>query len=408
MTDIGSEAIAVADRMNRIQPSPSTAASARAKELRNAGRDILDLTVGEPDVDTPDHVKQAAIRAIQDGETKYTPVNGIPALRQAIAARYLSRDGVNYTDAEITVGGGAKQVIFMALTATVNDGAEVIVPAPYWVSYPDMVRVNGGTPVIVSCTEDDDFKLTPDTLQSAITERTRWVILNSPGNPTGSAYTADELAALSEVLLRHPGVLILIDEIYDELWYEKEPLPSLVTLEPRLRPRVLTVNGVSKTYAMTGWRLGYGVGPQWLITAINTLQSHSSSCPSSISQAAAVGALTGPQDFVRGMIATYRNRRDLVVKLLNEAPRLRCGTVPQGAFYLWINCYDAIGAITPDGDVLQTDEQVVLYLLNHAGVAAIHGGAYGSSPYFRISFAASEHTLEQACERITRAFGELS
>jgi len=407
MTDLASATVAVADRVSRIQPSPSTAASARAKELRNAGRDILDLTVGEPDVDTPDHVKQAAIQAIQDGQTKYTPVNGTPALRRAVAARYLTRDEVTYTDAEITVGGGAKQVIFMALTATVDDGAEVIVPAPYWVSYPDMVRVNGGTPVVVPCAEDDDFKLTPAALAAAITDRTRWVILNAPGNPTGSAYTADELRALADVLVRHPQVLVLVDEIYDEIWYHPEPISNLLTVEPGLRPRVLTVNGVSKTYAMTGWRLGYGVGPAWLITAINTLQSHSSSCPSSISQAAAVAALTGPSEFVHRMVETYRRRRDLVVTLLSDAPRLRCGTVPQGAFYLWINCQDAIGATTPDGQVLQTDAQVVLYLLEHAGVASIHGGAYGSSPYFRISFAASEETLEQACRRIWKAFAEL-
>ncbi len=407
MTETGS-GIAVADRVNRIQPSPSTAASARATELRDAGRDILDLTVGEPDVDTPDHVKQAAIQAILEGQTKYTAVNGIPALRRAIAARYLDRDKITYTDAEITVGGGAKQVIFMALTATVDDGAQVIVPAPHWVSYPDMVRVNGGTPVIVECGEDDEFKLTPQTLEAAITDRTRWVILNSPGNPTGSAYTAHELQALASVLIRHPQVLILVDEIYDELWYESRSLPSLVVLEPRLRPRVLTVNGVSKTYAMTGWRLGYGVGPQWLITAINTLQSHSSSCPSSIGQAAAVAALTGPQEFVGRMVETYRGRRDLVVKLLAETPRLRCSVVPQGAFYLWVDCRGAIGAVTPDGDVLENDEQVVLYLLDRAGVAAIHGAAYGASPYFRISFAASEETLEQACQRISEALRELS
>lgn len=401
----------VADRVNRIQPSPSVAAAARAKQLRATGRDILDLTVGEPDMDTPDAIKQAAIAAIAAGETRYTPVNGTPALRRAIADRYARRNGGtdnrSYGDDEITVGGGAKQVIYLALTATVDLGTEVIVPAPYWVSYPDMVRANDGTPVVVDCPADDDFKLTASALEAAITDRTRWVILNAPSNPTGAAYRADELRALADVLRRHPRVLVLIDEIYDEIWYDAEPLTSLLTVEPALRPRTLTVNGVSKTYAMTGWRLGYGVGPSWLITAINTLQSHSSSCPSSISQAAAVAALTGDRSDVVGMVETYRERRDLVVKLINDIPRLRC-TVPHGAFYLWVDCRDAIGAVTPAGRVLRTDADVVLYLLEDAGVAAIHGGAYGASPYFRISFATSTEVLERACDRIATAVAALT
>ena len=281
----------VAARVRRIKPSPSTAAAALARNLRAQGRDILDLTVGEPDADTPEHIKQAAIAAIAAGETKYTPVNGTPALRAAIIDKFLARTGVRYEDHEIAVGGGAKQVIFMALTATVDDGAEVIIPAPYWVSYPDMVLANDGAPVIVTCAEDNDFKLTSDALRAAITDRTRWVILNAPGNPTGAAYDAAELRALADVLLQHPRVLVLTDEIYDEVWFGTEPVSHLVSVEPALRDRVLMVNGVSKSYAMTGWRLGYAAGPSWLITAINTLQSQSSSCPSSISQAAAVAAL---------------------------------------------------------------------------------------------------------------------
>ncbi len=397
----------VADRVTRIQPSPSTTAAARAKELRAAGRDILDLTVGEPDLDTPDAVKQAAIAAILAGDTKYTPVNGTPALRRAVADRYLRRDGLDYGDKEIAVGGGAKQVIFLALTATVNAGTEVIVPAPYWVSYPDMVRANDGTPVVVDCGEGDGFKLTPAALSPAITERTRWVILNAPANPTGAAYTADELRALALVLRRHPDVLVLVDEIYDEIWYDATPPATLLTVAPDLRDRVLTVNGVSKSYAMTGWRLGYGVGPAWLITAINTLQSHSSSCPSSISQAAAVAALTGDQSVIGEMVDIYRERRDLVVKLLNDVPGLRC-TPPQGAFYLWVNCAGAIGAVTPGGQTLRTDADVVLYLLEHAGVAAIQGAAYGASPYFRISFATSTDVLERAGDRIADALTALT
>jgi aspartate aminotransferase len=397
----------VAERVRRIKPSPSTTAANLARELRAQGRDILDLTVGEPDADTPEHIKQAAIAAITAGETKYTPVNGTPALRAAIIDKFLARTGVRYRDHEVTVGGGAKQVIFMALTATVDDGAEVIVPAPYWVSYPDMVLANDGAPVVVECVEDNDFKLTPDALRAAITDRTRWVILNAPGNPTGAAYDAAELRALADVLLQHPRLLVLTDEIYDEVWFGAEPVPHLVSVEPALRDRVLMVNGVSKTYAMTGWRLGYAAGPSWLITAINTLQSQSSSCPSSISQAAAVAALTGDQQFVADSVEIYRDRKDLAVKLLSEVPGLTVRD-PHGAFYLFINCGEFIGARTPKGDIIRDDRDFTMYLIEEGGVATIHGGAYGASPYFRISFATSSDILEQACERISRACAALS
>jgi aspartate aminotransferase len=283
----------------------------------------------------------------------------------------------------------------------------VIVPAPYWVSYPDMVLANDGNPVVVNCAENNAFKLTPDDLHNAITDRTRWVILNAPGNPTGAAYDSDELRALADVLLRHPQVMVMTDEIYDEVWFGSEPVPHLVTVEPALRERVLMVNGVSKTYAMTGWRLGYAAGPAWLITAINTLQSQSSSCPSSVSQAAAVAALTGDQHFVSTSVETYRDRRDLIVKLLADVPGLTVRR-PEGAFYLFINCGGLIGRTAPTGEVVRDDRDFVMYLLEEAGVASIHGGAYGASPYFRISFATSKDVLERACERIARACAALT
>jgi aspartate aminotransferase len=396
-----------AERVRRINPSPSTAAAQRVRELKSQGLTILDLTVGEPDFDTPDHVKAAAIRAIEAGETKYTPVNGTPALRAAIAGKLRERHGLEFTDARITVGGGAKQVIFLALMATLDEGDEVIVPAPYWVSYPDMVRANDGTPVVVDCPEADGFKLTPERLAAAITERTRWIVLNTPGNPTGSAYTTGELHALAQVLLQHPHVRVLTDEIYDEIWYGDEDTPSLAAVEPRLSERVFLTNGVSKTYAMTGWRIGYGVGPTDLVTAINTLQSQTSSCPSSVSQAAAAAALTGPQDFVRDTVRVYRARRDATVKLINDVPRLSC-TVPHGGFYLLVNCQYAIGQLTPDGSRIENDEDFARYLLDSRQVAVIHGAAYGAPGYFRISFATSTDVLTEACERIATACAALT
>ncbi|MDQ1049202.1 aspartate transaminase [Streptomyces sp. V4I2] len=395
------------ERVRRINPSPSTAAAQRVRELKSQGLTILDLTVGEPDFDTPDHVKAAAIRAIEAGETKYTPVNGTPRLRSAIAGKLRGRHGLECTDAQITVGGGAKQVIFLALMATLDEGDEVIVPAPYWVSYPDMVRANDGTPVVVDCPETDGFKLTSERLRVAITAQTRWVVLNTPGNPTGSAYSAAELRALAQVLLEHPHVRVLTDEIYDEIWYGDQDAPSLAAAEPRLADRVFLTNGVSKTYAMTGWRIGYGVGPTDLVTAINTLQSQTSSCPSSVSQAAAAAALTGPQDFVRETVRVYRARRDATVKLVNDIPQLSC-TVPDGGFYLLVNCHDAIGQLTPSGSRIQNDEDFARYLLDSRQVAVIHGAAYGAPGYFRISFATSTDVLTEACARIATACADLS
>ncbi|MBK6012939.1 aspartate transaminase [Streptomyces sp. MBT53] len=396
-----------AERLHRIKPSPSTAAAQRVRELKSQGLTILDLTVGEPDFDTPDHVKAAAIRAIEAGETKYTPVNGTSALRAAISGRLRERHGLEVPDSRITVGGGAKQVIFLALMATLDEGDEVVVPAPYWVSYPDMVRANDGTPVIVDCPESDGFKLTPERLTAAITERTRWLVLNTPGNPTGSAYTTTELRALAQVLLAHPHVGVLTDEIYDEIWYGDQDAPSLAAVEPRLADRVFLTNGVSKTYAMTGWRIGYGVGPADLVTAINTLQSQTSSCPSSVSQAAAAAALTGPQDFVHDTVRVYRARRDETVKLVNDVPRLSC-TVPDGGFYVLVNCRTAIGQFTPSGTRIENDQDFALHLLDSQQVAVIHGAAYGAPGYFRISFATSTDVLTEACARIATACAALT
>ncbi|MBK3567732.1 aspartate transaminase [Streptomyces sp. MBT62] len=396
-----------AERLHRIKPSPSTAAAQRVRELKSQGLTILDLTVGEPDFDTPDHVKAAAIRAIEAGETKYTPVNGTSALRAAISGRLRERHGLEVPDSRITVGGGAKQVIFLALMATLDEGDEVVVPAPYWVSYPDMVRANDGTPVIVDCPESDGFKLTPERLTAAITERTRWLVLNTPGNPTGSAYTTNELRALAQVLLAHPHVGVLTDEIYDEIWYGDQDAPSLAAVEPRLADRVFLTNGVSKTYAMTGWRIGYGVGPADLVTAINTLQSQTSSCPSSVSQAAAAAALTGPQDFVQDTVRVYRARRDETVKLVNDVPRLSC-TVPDGGFYVLVNCRAAIGQFTPSGTRIENDQDFALHLLDSQQVAVIHGAAYGAPGYFRISFATSTDVLTEACARIATVCAALT
>ncbi len=395
-----------AARVQAIRESPSTQAAQRVRDLRAAGRTIVDLTVGEPDFDTPDHVKAAAVAAMDAGLTKYTPVNGIPALREAIAAKVLRRTGQAYGGNEIAVGGGAKQVIFLALMAGIDPGDEVIIPAPHWVSYPDMVAAHGGVPVVVPCGEADGFRLTPETLEAAITPRTRWLVLNAPGNPTGTLYTPHELAALAEVLDRHPRVVVLCDEIYDEITFTDRPATSLVSVAPRLRERILLVNGVSKTYAMTGWRLGWGLGDPGLIGAVNTLQSQSSSCPSSISQAAAVAALTGDEAFVRRSVTAYRERRDLIHGLLADVDGL-APVRPDGSFYLFVNCAGLLGRTTPDGATLTTDNDVVLFLLDHASVATIPGSAYGSSPYFRVSFAAAEPTLKDAAAAIGAAVATL-
>jgi aspartate aminotransferase len=396
-----------AARVSNIRVSPSTAAAQRARDLKAAGRDIVDMTVGEPDFDTPENVRTEGKAAIDRNETRYTPVNGTPRLRGAIQADFKRRLGLDYALDEICVGGGAKQILFLALMANVEKGAEVIVPAPYWVSYPDMVVANDGTPVVVECLEAQGFKLTPQTLEAAITPQTRWLILNAPSNPTGAAYTRSELEALGEVLARHPHVWVLCDEIYDQVWFADEPVVSIVSAVPALKNRALVVNGVSKSHAMTGWRIGYGAGPKELVAAINKLQSQMASCPSSISQAAAAEALSGDQSFVRESARRYKERRDRAVTLLNAIPGLSCRS-PEGAFYLYPNCAGVIGKRKPDGEVIETDLDFVLYLLDGEGVAALQGAAYGLSPYFRLSIATSLEIIEEACRRIDRACRALS
>lgn len=398
--------LAVANRVTRIQESASGAAAERVRQLRAAGEDILSLTVGEPDFDTPDHIKQAAVAALDRGDTKYTSVNGTPELQRAILGRVERHTGVRYATNELTVGVGGKQVIFMALMATLDAGDEVIVPAPYWVSYPDMVLANDGTPVIVEATEDNGFKLTPEQLRSAITDKTRWLVLNTPSNPTGAVYSRSELAALADVLADFPQVWVLTDEIYDEIYFGDGKVVSLVEAAPALRDRTFLVNGVSKAYAMTGWRIGYGVGPAVLVGAINKLLSQISSCAAAVSQAAAAAALDGDQSFIPETVAVYRRRRDLCVEGFGSIEGLSC-SAPDGAFYLYINCSGVIGKVTPAGVRLDDDQAVTLYLLEEAKVAAVQGSAYGLSPYFRISFATDDETLRTAIEAVRAAVAKL-
>jgi aspartate aminotransferase len=397
----------IADRIDRIKPSPTVAAGAKARELRAQGRDIISLDAGEPDFDTPDSIKEAAIAAIRAGQTKYTNVDGTPALKEAICAKFKRENGLDYTPDQINVGVGGKHVLFNALMATLNAGDEVIVPAPYWVSYPDMAILADGTPVFVECKAEHGFKLRPDALERAITPRTKWLVLNSPSNPTGAAYTRDELKALAEVLLRHPQVYILNDDMYEHLVYDGFEFTTIAQVEPGLYDRTLTVNGVSKSYAMTGWRIGYAGGPATLIKAMAKIQSQSTTNPSSISQAAAVAALNGPQDFIATRAAVFQDRRDLVVGMLNQAQGITCHR-PEGAFYVFPSCAGTIGRKTPDGKTIATDQDFASYLLMEAGVSVVFGAAFGLSPFFRISYATSTQALEEACRRIQGACGALT
>jgi aspartate aminotransferase len=392
----------IARRMAAIKPSPTIAVTNLARELKAAGRDIIGLGAGEPDFDTPDSIKDAAIQAIRAGQTKYTAVDGTPELKAAVAAKFARENGLDYAPEEISVGSGGKQIIYNALMATLDPGDEVIIPAPYWVSYPDMTLLAGGTPVFVSCPEQTGFKLRADDLDEAITPRTKWVILNSPNNPSGAAYGAAELRALTDVLMRHPHVWVLSDDIYEHLIYDDFRFVTSVQIEPGLRARCLTMNGVAKAYAMTGWRIGYAGGPVELIKAMAKVQSQSTSNPCSISQAATVAALEGPQDFIAERAAVFRRRRDLVVEMLNQARGLRCHK-PEGAFYVYPSCAGVIGRRTPDGRELEDSEAFARYLLEGEGVAVVHGKAFGMDPYFRVSYATSTALLEDACHRIIRA-----
>jgi aspartate aminotransferase len=401
------DSIRVAERVRRIKPSPSTSAAERANQLRREGRSIVNLVVGEPDFDTPLHIRQAAGRAMEAGATRYTSLAGTLELRQAIAAKLARENGLSYEPGEIIATNGAKSAIYSAFAATLEPGDEVVIPAPYWVSYPDIVLACDGVPVPVSCPEEQGFKLTPAGLDAAITARTRWLILNSPSNPTGATYTVTEYRALAEVLGRHPSVLVMTDDIYEHIRFEGGTAPHLLAAAPELRDRTLAINGVSKTYAMTGWRIGWAAGPRNLVQALDTFLSQAAGNCCSISQAAAAAALNGDQGFVAESVAVYRKRRDATAAGINAIAGLSC-RLPEGAFYLFVNCGGLIGRKAPDGRRLDTDGDVVMYLLESVGVAVVAGAAYGLSPYFRLSIATSLETLEEGVARIARAVADLT
>ncbi|MDY7524147.1 pyridoxal phosphate-dependent aminotransferase [Sphingomonas sp. 10B4] len=390
----------------RIKPSPTLAITTRVQELKRAGVDVIGLGAGEPDFDTPDFIKDAAIQAIHDGKTKYTNVDGTPELKAAIVAKFARDNGLHYTPDQITVNVGGKHTLFNAMVATLDAGDEVVIPAPYWVSYPDVVLFAGGTPVFVAAGASQGYKLLPEQLESAITPRTKWVILNSPSNPTGAAYTAAELKALGEVLERHPHVWIFADDMYEHILYDGFEFATIAQVCPSLYERTLTANGCSKAYAMTGWRIGYAGGASWLIKAMAKLQSQSTSNPCSIAQAAATGALNGDQSFLKDWARAFQGRRDLVVSMLNQADGITCPR-PQGAFYVYPDLSGVIGKSTPAGKLIDTDEAFVGYLLDDAKVAAVQGAAFGLSPAMRISYATSDALLTQACERIQTACAAL-
>jgi len=387
--------------LSRVKPSATMATDQKARELKAQGRNIISLGAGEPDFDTPENIKEAAIRAIREGKTKYTTVDGIPELKEAIAAKFARENGLAYKPSQVNVSPGGKPVIFNAMMATLNPGDEVIVPAPYWVSYPDMVLLAGGTPVFAPTTAASGFKLKPAELEAVITPRTRWLILNSPSNPSGAAYTRDELKGLAEVLLRHPQVWILTDDMYEHLMFDDMTFWTIAQVEPALYERTLTMNGVSKAYAMTGWRIGYAAGPEPLIKLMAKVMSQSTSNPCSVSQYAAVEALNGTQDFIKPNAALFQKRRDLVVSMLNQASGLVCPT-PEGAFYVYPSCEKLIGRTAPSGRVIGSDQDFANELLETEGVAVVFGAAFGLSPFFRISYATSEAVLEDACGRIQR------
>ncbi|WP_332066009.1 pyridoxal phosphate-dependent aminotransferase [Bartonella sp. CB189] len=391
----------IADKLFCIKPSATISVSQKARNLKALGRDVIALSAGEPDFDTPDNIKNAAIEAIQRGETKYTPISGIPELRQAIAAKFKRENNLVYEPEQIIVGTGGKQILFNAFMATLNKGDEVIIPSPYWVSYPEMITLNGGIARFVETKAEFSYKLQPQDLESTITDKTKWFVFNSPSNPSGAAYTYDELKKLTDVLLKYPHVYILTDDIYEHLTYEGFNFVTPAQVEPKLYDRTLTMNGVSKAYAMTGWRIGYAGGPQQLIKAMDTIQGQQTSGTSSISQWAAVEALNGPQDFISRNKSIFQARRDLVVSMLNQAPGIHCPT-PEGAFYVYPSCAKLIGKKTPSGQVIKNDEDFVIALLETESVAVVHGSAFGLGPAFRISYATSEKLLKEACLRIQR------
>ena len=389
----------LADALNRVKPSATIAVTQKARDLKNQGREIISLSVGEPDFDTPENIKEAAIAAIRRGETKYTPVSGIQPLREAIVRKFKRENGLDYKASQTIVGTGGKQVLYNAFLVTLNPGDEVIIPAPYWVSYPDMVLLCGGTPVFVDCTIESNFKLRAADLERAITPKTKWLILNSPSNPSGAAYTRDELKAITDVLLKHPHVWVLTDDMYEHLTFGDFVFTTPAQIEPNLMDRTLTMNGVSKAYAMTGWRIGYAAGPEKLIKAMDMVQGQQTSGACSVAQWAAVEALDGPQDFIPQSRKVFEGRRDLVVSMLNQAKGLRC-PLPEGAFYVYPSCAELIGKTAPSGKVIATDEDFVSELLQAEGVAAVHGSAFGLGPNFRISYATSNELLEKACAKI--------
>ena len=397
----------LADSLARVKPSPTIAVSTKAAELKAAGKDVIGLGAGEPDFDTPEHIKAAATQAMAEGKTKYTAVDGIPALKEAIAAKFKRDNGLDYAASQISVSNGGKQVLYNALLATLNPGDEVLIPAPYWVSYPDMVLLCGGTPVVIEASLETNFKITAEALEAAITPKTKWLIFNSPSNPSGAGYSAAELKPLTDVLMRHPHVWVMTDDMYEHIAYPPFEFATPAQVEPGLFDRTLTVNGLSKAYAMTGWRMGYAAGPEDLIKAMRKVQSQTTSNPSSISQWAAIAALEGPQDYIAESRVAFQRRRDLVVSMLNQATGIECPT-PEGAFYVYPSVAGCIGKTAPSGKVIENDEDFVTELLEAEGVAVVHGAAFGCSPNFRASYATSDEALEDACTRIQRFCNSLT
>ena len=397
----------IAERMSLIKPSPTMAVTKMAAEMKAAGKDIIGLGAGEPDFDTPDHIKNAAIEAIKNGETKYTAVDGTPALKKAIAKKFYKDNSIEYNIDEIIVSVGGKQVLYNALMSSLNPGDEVIIPSPFWVSYPDMVSLAGGVPIIVEGKEKNNFKIQPDDIRDKISTKTKWIIINSPSNPTGSSYSKEELRDIGNLLLEYENIFVMSDDIYEKIIYDDFKFFSLAEVVPELKDRILTVNGVSKAYAMTGWRIGYAGGPKHLITAMSKLQSQSTSNPSSISQAAALAALEGPEEFLLERNERFKNRRDMVVKMLNECDGLSC-IKPSGAFYVYPSCSAIIGKSSKEGKLIENSIDFSSYLLESVGVAVVPGSAFGADPFFRISYATSESILEEACNRIKKACEQLS